>query len=79
MTVRTGTAYIHGLKHARGDFIIIMDADLSHHVRSPARLRAWQGCAGVVHLLGMAVQFELDLASAPVHACKALRKPDSIQ
>ena len=26
-----GTAYIHGLKHATGDFIIIMDADLSHH------------------------------------------------
>ncbi|KAL6011825.1 Dolichol-phosphate mannosyltransferase subunit 1 [Asimina triloba] len=26
-----GTAYIHGLKHASGDFIIIMDADLSHH------------------------------------------------
>ncbi len=29
-----GTAYIHGLKHAKGDFIVIMDADLSHHVRS---------------------------------------------
>ena len=28
-----GTAYVHGLKHAKGDFIIIMDADLSHHVR----------------------------------------------
>ena len=27
-----GTAYIHGLSHATGDFIIIMDADLSHHV-----------------------------------------------
>ncbi|CAL9044395.1 unnamed protein product [Musa banksii] len=26
-----GTAYYHGLKHASGDFIIIMDADLSHH------------------------------------------------
>uniref|UniRef100_UPI00358DFD9B dolichol-phosphate mannosyltransferase subunit 1-like n=1 Tax=Myxine glutinosa TaxID=7769 RepID=UPI00358DFD9B len=26
-----GTAYIHGLHHAKGDFIIIMDADLSHH------------------------------------------------
>jgi len=26
-----GTAYIHGLKHATGNFIIIMDADLSHH------------------------------------------------
>ncbi len=27
-----GTAYMHGLKHARGEFVIIMDADLSHHV-----------------------------------------------
>jgi glycosyltransferase involved in cell wall biosynthesis len=27
-----GTAYIHGVKHATGSFIIIMDADLSHHV-----------------------------------------------
>ena len=29
-----GTAYLHGLQHARGDHVIIMDADLSHHVRS---------------------------------------------
>ena len=28
----TGTAYLHGIKHATGDFIFIMDADLSHHV-----------------------------------------------
>ncbi|GAV00072.1 hypothetical protein RvY_10973 [Ramazzottius varieornatus] len=26
-----GTAYVHGLKYAKGEFIIIMDADLSHH------------------------------------------------
>ncbi|KAK9892309.1 hypothetical protein WA026_019112 [Henosepilachna vigintioctopunctata] len=26
-----GTAYIHGLNFAKGNFIIIMDADLSHH------------------------------------------------
>ncbi|KAJ8912863.1 hypothetical protein NQ315_007995 [Exocentrus adspersus] len=26
-----GTAYIHGMKFATGNFIIIMDADLSHH------------------------------------------------
>nr|XP_032659940.1 dolichol-phosphate mannosyltransferase subunit 1 [Chelonoidis abingdonii] len=26
-----GTAYIHGMQHATGNFIIIMDADLSHH------------------------------------------------
>lgn len=26
-----GTAYIHGIKHATGNFIFILDADLSHH------------------------------------------------
>jgi dolichol-phosphate mannosyltransferase len=27
-----GTAYIHGLKYARGNFVVLMDSDLSHHV-----------------------------------------------
>ncbi|KAJ3560130.1 hypothetical protein NP233_g11035 [Leucocoprinus birnbaumii] len=27
-----GTAYIHGLNFVSGDFVIIMDADFSHHV-----------------------------------------------
>jgi len=26
-----GTAYMHGLKHATGNFVVLMDADLSHH------------------------------------------------
>ncbi|KZV17513.1 dolichol-phosphate mannosyltransferase subunit 1 [Dorcoceras hygrometricum] len=26
-----GTAYVHGMKYASGDFVVIMDADLSHH------------------------------------------------
>jgi dolichol-phosphate mannosyltransferase len=26
-----GTAYIHGLQFAKGEFILLMDADLSHH------------------------------------------------
>ncbi|KAG8224619.1 hypothetical protein J437_LFUL005787 [Ladona fulva] len=26
-----GTAYVHGMKSATGNFIVIMDADLSHH------------------------------------------------
>lgn len=29
-----GTAYKHGIEHATGNFIILMDADLSHHVSS---------------------------------------------
>lgn len=35
-----GTAYIHGIKHATGNFIIIMDADLSHHVRKVHSIRS---------------------------------------
>lgn len=27
-----GTAYVHGLESCTGDFVIIMDADFSHHV-----------------------------------------------
>lgn len=27
-----GSAYRDGLKHATGDFVFLMDADLSHHV-----------------------------------------------
>uniref|UniRef100_A0A674PFP3 Dolichol-phosphate mannosyltransferase subunit 1 n=1 Tax=Takifugu rubripes TaxID=31033 RepID=A0A674PFP3_TAKRU len=30
-----GTAYLHGIKQATGNFIFIMDADLSHHVMHP--------------------------------------------
>ena len=29
-----GTAYVHGLQFATGNFVIIMDADFSHHVSS---------------------------------------------
>ena len=28
-----GSAYIFGMNHAKGNFVIIMDADLSHHVK----------------------------------------------
>jgi dolichol-phosphate mannosyltransferase len=31
-----GSAYIDGLSKCSGDFIILMDADLSHHVSSPS-------------------------------------------
>lgn len=29
-----GTAYVHGLQFVTGNFVIIMDADFSHHVCS---------------------------------------------
>lgn len=32
LIIFAGTAYAHGLKHASGNFVVIMDADLSHHV-----------------------------------------------
>uniref|UniRef100_A0A674BSN4 Dolichol-phosphate mannosyltransferase subunit 1 n=1 Tax=Salmo trutta TaxID=8032 RepID=A0A674BSN4_SALTR len=32
LILHSGTAYIHGIKHARGNYVFIMDADLSHHV-----------------------------------------------
>ena len=28
-----GTAYVHGIESSTGNFVIIMDADMSHHVR----------------------------------------------
>jgi dolichol-phosphate mannosyltransferase len=35
-----GTAYVHGLQHVSGDFVILMDADLSHHPKYiPAMIR----------------------------------------
>ncbi|KAL0463899.1 UNVERIFIED_CONTAM: Dolichol-phosphate mannosyltransferase subunit [Sesamum latifolium] len=33
-----GTAYMHGLKHATGNFVVIMDADLSHHRETGASI-----------------------------------------
>lgn len=36
--MHAGTAYAHGLRYAKGDYVIIMDADLSHHVSQVAQL-----------------------------------------
>lgn len=33
-----GSAYIHGIEVATGNFVVIMDADMSHHVWIPSRL-----------------------------------------
>jgi dolichol-phosphate mannosyltransferase len=41
-----GTAYAHGLAAATGDFIIIMDADLSHHPKYIPAMVAAQADAG---------------------------------
>lgn len=37
-----GTAYVHGLQQATGNFVILMDADLSHHPKFIAQLIAKQ-------------------------------------
>jgi len=37
-----GTAYVHGLKYATGNFVIIMDADFSHHPKFLPRMIARQ-------------------------------------
>jgi dolichol-phosphate mannosyltransferase len=37
-----GTAYVHGLKFATGNFVIIMDADFSHHPKFIPRMVARQ-------------------------------------
>ncbi|KAF9229835.1 glycosyltransferase family 2 protein [Gyrodon lividus] len=40
-----GTAYIHGLNFCTGDFVIIMDADFSHHPKFiPQFIRLQQAC-----------------------------------
>ncbi|GAA49572.1 dolichol-phosphate mannosyltransferase [Clonorchis sinensis] len=33
-----GTAYLHGLQFAKGEYIVIMDADLSHHMESRSHI-----------------------------------------
>lgn len=37
-----GTAYVHGLQYAKGDHIIIMDADFSHHPKFIPQMIALQ-------------------------------------
>ena len=41
-----GTAYVHGLSRARGEFIILMDADMSHHPKFIAHFIAEQERTG---------------------------------
>ncbi|KAL7244673.1 hypothetical protein ACSBR2_000115 [Camellia fascicularis] len=45
-----GTAYVHGLKHASGNFVVIMDADLSHHPKYlPSFIKKqMETCASIV-------------------------------
>lgn len=45
-----GTAYIYGMKFARGSFIILMDADMSHHACTPPfSLALWSLSPCVCH------------------------------
>ena len=41
-----GTAYVHGLQFATGNFVIIMDADFSHHPKFIPRMIAAQSADG---------------------------------
>jgi len=41
-----GTAYIHGMASARGEFVVIMDADLSHHPKYIPQMIAKQKTEG---------------------------------
>lgn len=41
-----GSAYKFGLEHARGDFIILMDADLSHHPKFISQMVQKQSATG---------------------------------
>lgn len=40
-----GTAYVHGLKFATGNFVVIMDADFSHHPKFIAQMIETQATA----------------------------------
>ena len=46
-----GTAYIDGLKLCTGNFVILMDADLSHHVSvQPSPLSTSQASPAIPHI-----------------------------
>lgn len=47
-----GTAYMHGLSFARGNFVVIMDADFSHHPAYIPRFIALQQAHGLDIVLG---------------------------
>jgi len=47
-----GSAYVHGLKYASGDFIILMDADLSHHPKYIPEFIAKQRQTGAAIVTG---------------------------
>lgn len=38
-----GTAYIDGLQRARAPFVVLMDADLSHHPKFIPEMYRWVG------------------------------------
>lgn len=41
-----GTAYVHGLQFASGNFVVIMDADFSHHPKDIPKMIALQAATG---------------------------------
>ncbi|KAF3628707.1 Dolichol-phosphate mannosyltransferase subunit 1 [Capsicum annuum] len=64
-----GTAYIHGLKHASGNFVVIMDADLSHHPKYLPRFIKKQMETGANIVTGTRY-----VSSGGVHGWNLMRK-----
>ncbi|MCP9260151.1 hypothetical protein DINM_003333 [Dirofilaria immitis] len=59
-SVGLGTAYIYGLQFARGDYVILMDADLSHHPNFESFSEAY-----LVILYGLNMFAYVDLEKKP--------------
>lgn len=59
-----GTAYVHGMKSARGEFVVIMDADLSHHVDKLLFVHHITRNNGILNLLTAQVHSAIHCAAA---------------
>lgn len=69
-----GTAYIYGLKFARGEFIILMDADLSHHPKFIPQMIELQKKTGVDYL-----EFDLSHFFFSLFRLKSSREVDIVR
>jgi len=67
-----GSAYIDGLKRCKGDYVVLMDADLSHHV-SKSDLILWCSLNSFLSILTKwrrpGAIWSLELVICPEEAC----------